>query len=105
MSRLVDLLTLFIFLIAIASNCVQASQITLDPIVTVLDESDFSDDSVSSKGEDSEFLLADDESDDTKSPLLLQNTRTPIDAVLFSVTFPIAVVAAVQLKHSAVLRL
>jgi hypothetical protein len=99
MLRAVDLLTLFVFLIAVAGNCVQASQVTLDPIAIVLDESD------SSEGEDSEFLLADDKSDDTASPLVVESTRIPIDAVLFSVTFPIPVAVAVQLKRSTVLRL
>jgi len=99
MLRAVDLLTLFVFLIAVAGNCVQASQITLDPIAIVLDESD------SSEGEDSEFLLADDKSDDTSGPRLVQSTRIPMDDVLFSVTFSIAVVAAVQHKRSTVLRL
>jgi len=105
MPRAIDLLTLFIFLIAIASNCLQAGQFTLDPIATVVHELDSSDDSDDSKGEASQFLLADDESDDTPSQLLVQNTLTPVDAVPVSLTFPSEVVAVVHVKQPTVLRL
>jgi hypothetical protein len=79
----------------------QPTQITLDlmgsPVVLL---------SVSSPSTDnSEFLLANDESDDTPNPVLAQNIISPIDAVLGSVTFPNAVVVAVQVERSTVLRL
>jgi hypothetical protein len=101
MPRAVDLLTLFIFLIAIAGNCFQASQVTLDPIASPVTVHNAS----SPSADNSEFLLADDDSDDTPSPLLVQNTFMPVGAVLLATTFPIGVVAVVQAKQPTVLRL
>ena len=102
MPRVVDLATLFIFLIAVTINCPQSSQVTSDPIMSaasMISESDHS------KTGNSEFLIADDESDDTSNLIHAQNTITPIDAVLFSVTFPSAVAATVKVKQTTVLRL
>jgi len=62
MPRLRYFSALFVFLVAIATNCVQASQVTLDPIqspVTAIDPSNFSD-----KADASEFLISNDDSDD-----------------------------------------
>jgi hypothetical protein len=96
-----DFLTFLVFLIAVTGNCVQATQITLDPIgssVTVLSTSRPSTDN-------SEFLFTNDETDDTPNLILVQNTFSSIDALLISVTFPIEVVPADQVERSRILRL
>lgn len=95
--RAVDLLKLSVLALAVAGNCVEASQITLDPIAAVVAESN------SSEDEGSECLPVSGKSDDTKSPLFAHNTRLPIDGVPSSVIFPIAFVTAVQFSRSAVL--
>jgi hypothetical protein len=101
MARVVDLIILVIILFAITSNCVQAAQVTLDPTgfsVSVISAS-------SALADDSEVLLADDESDDTPNLILLQNSFSPIEATGISVAFPILLVAAVQVERSTILRI
>jgi hypothetical protein len=102
---LVHFLTLFIFLIAIISNCVAATQITLDPIATALDESDSTDEWYPAKGEDSQILLAEDDSDDTRHLILVRDTISPIDPGTVSLNVASAVLGVLQPKQSTVLRL
>jgi hypothetical protein len=102
MPRSAGLPILFIFLIAISSNCLQASWAVLVPITSnakIIDDLD------DSNAANPEFLLAEDESDDTPNPALAENAFPSTEPVIFSFAFRTADLAAVQVKRSTVLRL
>ena len=105
MRRLVDLFTVFIFLLSVISNCVTGDRVTLDPIATAFDESDSANESDSAKTKESEVLLADNPSGDINELILLQEISSPIDADMKFITFLSAVVPIVRLKQPTVLRL
>jgi hypothetical protein len=102
MPRSAGLPILFVFLIAITSNCLRASQAVLGPITS---DATITDDLDDSKAANPEFLLAEDESDDTPNPALAENAFPSIEPVIFSFAFRTADLAAVQVKRSTVLRL
>jgi hypothetical protein len=102
MPRSAGLPILFIFLIAITSNCLRASWAVLGPITsdaTIIDDLD------DSNAANPEFLLAEAESDDTSNPALAENAFPSTEPVIFSLAFRTADVTAVQVKRSTVLRL
>ena len=103
MSRCVRLPILLCFLIAIASNCIQATQISFDQLTSNLTLVDDTPDTA--QKDDSAFLVTDDDSDDADR---LIHAETEIDALQpfrFSPRYPAVAVAAVQIKSHTVLRL
>lgn len=80
MLRLFTFPAVLLFLVAVATNCVQTSQITLDSIsssVAVLDASDPSNKTVAV-----EFLRGEDDSDESPHLALVQSSSSVIEAAL-----------------------
>lgn len=99
MHRTVDFLTFFVFLIALAGNCVQAGELRLDPVpsaATAVGESDHC------KPENLESLFADTEVDDPLNPVVLCTTSG--DVALLTTLLGVCA-AAFQPKRSTVLRI
>jgi hypothetical protein len=105
MRRLVDLLTVFIFLAAVVSNCVNAGEVTLGPAATALEDCDSNDGSEPVTAAESQLLVAHDRRGDTTEPILTQEIITPIDASTIFLAFLAPAGAVVQLKQPTVLRL
>ena len=103
MRRLVDLLTVFIFLAAVISNCVNADEVTLGPAVTALEDCDS--DNGSEPAAESRLLVAHDRRADTTQPILTQEIVTPIDASAIFLAFLVPAGVVVQPKQPTVLRL
>jgi hypothetical protein len=98
MEQRVRFSSILVFLIAVASNCILASQIGLDfspSPLTALENS------TSSRADDGQFLIADD--DDSDQTVALSFVQYPIlsvvEPVLFSLNVLTAVVAGVHTKH------
>jgi hypothetical protein len=104
MSRLLRLPILLCFLTAITSNLIQATQISLDPmasLVTLLDDTPDA-----AQNDDSVFLVTDDDDSDDADRLI--HAETEIDALQpfrFSPRYPAVAVTAVPIKSRTVLRL
>jgi len=105
MRRLVDLLTVFLFLAAVISNFVNADEVTLGPAVTALEDCDSDDGSEPVVAAESQLLVAHDRRGNTTEPILTQEIVTPIDASAIFLAFLAPVGAVVQLKQPTVLRL
>ena len=106
MAQPVRLLILFSFLIAVASSCNQATQISLDRMISLANS--IGQTSSTAQNDDTVFLIADDD-DSHDTPHLIQHLiQTEIDDVQpfpFSLPHPGAVVTAVEAKRRTVLRL
>ena len=103
MARPLRVLVILCFFTAIASNCIQASQISFDPIaslVTLLDGSPESE----QKNELS-FLITDDDSDDSDHPMPAETEIDGTQPLRFSPSYTEVVVTAIQIKSHTVLRL
>ena len=102
LSRVVDIATLLVFLIAFASNCVQASRVTLDSVLT---STPVFSGLNSSRADHLDFLIADDQSDDTPILNLVHDTVSPIEAVHFPRSFSPVFVVAGKVKQATILRI
>ena len=94
---------LLCFLIAIASSCIQATQISLDRMISLADF--IGQTSSKAQNDDSVFVITDDDSNDTPPLILLQTEIDGIQPFPFSFPYPGAVVMAVEAKRHTVLRL
>ena len=104
MSRYLRLPIFFCFLVAIASNSVQATQISLDPIASLVTLLGAPPDAA--QKDDSTFLGTDDDNSDAANHLI--HAGTTIDAIQpfsFLPCYPAVAVTAVQIKSHTVLRL
>ena len=104
MSRRVHLSIILVFLIALATNCVQASRIDLDDPgsspVTALKGS------ASTKTDDCQFLVTnEDDSDETPNVISFLNEIPVIEPAPYSLVFPTALIAVVHAEQLTVLRL
>jgi hypothetical protein len=103
MSRPVRKQILFCFLVAIASNCIQAAQISFNQSPSVVL---FGEPALPVQNDDSVFLITDDDdSDQTPNLILTQTEIDDIEPFPFSLSHPGAFVTAVQAKRHTVLRL
>jgi hypothetical protein len=106
MARPVRLPILLCCLVAIASNCIQATQISFHRIASLADFS--GEPSSTAQNNDTVFLITDDD-DSHDTPHLIQHPiQTEIDGnqpFPFSLSHPGAVVTAVEAKRHTVLRL
>ena len=103
MSRLLRLPILLSFLIAIASNCIQATQISFDQrgsLVTLLGAPPDA-----AQNEDLAFLVTDDDSDGAPKLMLAETEVHGIQPFRSFRCCPAVAVTAVQLKPLTVLRL
>jgi hypothetical protein len=103
MSRHLRLQILLCFLVAIASNCIQAAQISFNQSLSVVL---FGEPATPAQNDDSVFLIADDDDSDQTPNLIL--TQTGIDGIqplLFSLSHSEAAVTAVQAERHTVLTL
>jgi hypothetical protein len=104
MARRVHLSTVLVFLIALASNCVQASHIDLDDPssspVTALNGS------ASTKTDDCQFLVTNEnDSDETPKVISCWNEIPVTEPAPYSLVFPTALIAVVHAEQLTVLRL
>ena len=75
MGRLFGLRTLLIFLLAIGTNCAQASQVMLDPVPSEVAAAVNASDPTQENA--SEFMIADDDSDDVPNVPVLDSKADP----------------------------
>lgn len=101
-SRTVDFATLLVFLIALSSNCIQASRVTVD---TVLTTGPVLSDSNSPIEDPFDLPLADDYSDETPILFVVQNPIAAIQAVESPRIFGDVSILGVKHKQPTVLRI
>jgi hypothetical protein len=101
-SRLVDIVTLGLFLIALGGNCLQASLVTFDSVsvsTSVLSQLN------SSLAAPFELPLADDEADDTPTLVLIHSAISVIEPVPAPTIFTAVSVVGVKVPQPTVLRI
>jgi hypothetical protein len=96
---------ILIFLIALASNCVQASRIDFDPIPSSLS---ILTGAANDQADEFQFVIItnDDDSDDTPTPIHAQTTIENIQSIFLSMRLNVSTaVTATLVERSTVLRL
>ena len=101
-TRIVDIAAVVVFLVALASNCLQASQVSLDSAVTSVPA--FTQ-SGSVNADQSDSLIADDESAGTPTLVLIHSTITFVKPVPSPALFTAVSVVGVKVQQPAVLRI
>lgn len=104
MRRLFRLSAGLVFLLAIASNCIQTSQIALDPIGSLVTELTATD--LTFRTDDSQFLVADDhDSSDSPDVIRTEPQTYDIQSVLLFSLFQRAFITSLHANQHDVLRL